>query len=81
MGDGGIHPIAELNQSDLPATPAAEPTRDVLNLRAMTTSIMKSTRQAKEKTAQASRVSYVAPMEDFQAVLNMTMREPVAAHR
>lgn len=81
MGDGGIHPIAELNPSDLPATPAAEPTRDVLNLRAMTTSIMKSTRQVKEKTAQASRVSYVAPMEDFQAVLNMTMREPVAAHR
>lgn len=88
MGDGGVHPIAELNPSDLPATsatPASQPTPDVLNLRAMATALMKSTQTAAQTSTgdmtHAKRVSYVAPIEDFQAVLNMTMREPAPAFR
>jgi len=88
VGDGGVRPIAELSPSELPATPATQSTPDVLNLRAMTTSIVNSTKHAKaaardaaRDAVAATRVSYVAPIEDFQAVLNMTMREPAPAHR
>jgi flagellar biogenesis protein FliO len=83
MGDGGVHPIAELNPADLPdATTQATAktmTPDVLNLRAMTSSLVKPLRETKSATPATKRVSYVAPLEDFQAVLNMALREPVPA--
>lgn len=79
MGDGGVHPIAELNPADLPAATTQTTTPDVLNLRAMTSSLVKPIREAKAATTATKRVSYVAPLEDFQAVLNMALREPVPA--
>lgn len=73
MGDGGIHPIAELDESDL--APAADGGAAVIpagitnGLRKL--ALLKS--GAREERTEVTRISYVAPMEDFEAVLSMAM--------
>lgn len=73
MGDGGVHPIAELDESDIaiPAesTSIAEAPKKIANgLRKL--ALMRN--DAAETPAPA-RIDYVAPLEDFDAVLNMAM--------
>ena len=77
MGDGGVHPVAELNADEIAAiVPAAEttivPARAVASLRTMVDAVRGREKVAPENT-DAGRISYVAPMEDFQAVLNIAM--------
>jgi flagellar biogenesis protein FliO len=82
MGDGGVHPVAELSEADLTTpTPAKHAELEVATakiaggLRKL--SLLrggKSDTQAVVKPEQRSkRISYVAPMEDFSAVLSMAM--------
>ena len=84
MGDGGIRPLAELNPADLPSASekpvTSTPMADVLNLRGLTSSFTKAREVAVANTTvnNTKRVSYVAPIEDFQAVLNMAMGSPAA---
>ena len=75
MGDGGVHPVAELDENDL--APAAEasslaaaPKKIADGLRKL--ALLRSDNDAADSTAPA-RIDYVAPMEDFQAVLSMAM--------
>ena len=85
MGDGGVHQIAELTEADLAQPEEAKGTASV-QIHAIADGIRKlglirGNADAKpaavsEKRANgndARRVSYVAPMEDFQAVLSMAM--------
>lgn len=74
MGDGGVHPVAELDENDL------LPTTDANDVTAAAASITGGLRKlallkggAKEEPVQDTRISYVAPMEDFEAVLSMAM--------
>lgn len=73
MGDGGVHPIAELDENDL--LPLADNTTGVLptglsnGLRKL--ALLKG--NIREQQPEHSRISYVAPMEDFEAVLSMAM--------
>jgi flagellar biogenesis protein FliO len=97
MGDGGVHPVAELDSGELSAEEAATPGEVVTlnvskvadSLRAMVpvrkADVAASTTPTATPTAtpaaaaeattttQTHRISYIAPMEDFQAVLNMAM--------
>jgi flagellar biogenesis protein FliO len=62
MGDGGVRYLTELQASDVPETAAEQ-------------------RRAPQPTARTTdtsshRISYVAPLEDFQAVLSMAMSGP-----
>ena len=87
MGDGGVHQIAELTENDIaPATDSlknagnasmhsiANGIRKLVLVRggADTLSVAKPAAQRGVK-GDAKRISYVAPMEDFQAVLSMAM--------
>ena len=89
MGDGGVHQVAELSESDLAFQDCAKPEgvapmhaiadgiRKLALIRGNKDAVSDSTESA-QYTGRASsreikRVPYVAPMEDFQAVLNMAM--------
>jgi flagellar biogenesis protein FliO len=87
MGDGGINQIAELSESDLTvATDAAHATGSA-PIHAIADGIRKlvlirgngadgvgnGAAKADAVVKNAKRISYVAPMEDFQAVLSMAM--------
>ncbi len=75
MGDGGVHPIAELDENDLAAGAtdqsgaAAIPVGIANGLRKL--ALLKGS--AKVEDVETTRISYVAPMEDFEAVLSMAM--------
>jgi flagellar biogenesis protein FliO len=76
MGDGGVHAVAELDESDLaaPESPttmvsvAAAPQKIANGLRKL--ALLRSDAAAEPAPA---RIDYVAPMEDFEAVLSMAM--------
>ncbi len=84
MGDGGVHQVAELNEADLVAN-AAGAKASTAPIHAFADGIRKlalvrgnaGSTPAPEtgisKKKGAARISYVAPMEDFQAVLSMAM--------
>lgn len=79
MGDGGVHPVAELDENDLvtetgidssaSVIPATIPAGIASGLRKL--ALLKS--GAKAEPVETTRISYVAPMEDFEAVLSMAM--------
>lgn len=73
MGDGGVHTVAELDESDLAAAPeassiAAAPKKIADGLRKL--ALLRNDAPAEPA---APRIDYVAPMEDFNAVLSMAM--------
>lgn len=76
MGDGGVHPVAELDENDLAVAPtvgsetaaAAKGIADGLRKLAL----LRNDAPARV-TAAPARIDYVAPMEDFEAVLSMAM--------
>lgn len=73
MGDGGVHPVAELEESDLAASPDAPsmvlaPKKIADGLRKLALLHTDAT-----ETPAPARIDYVAPMEDFEAVLSMAM--------
>lgn len=100
MGDGGVHPVAELDAAEVTADAAtgmttvqsaakladslksiipALPTRktataldmtDVANVADVAVPVPAMTTV---KADEPQRISYIAPIEDFQAVLNMAM--------
>lgn len=79
MGDGGVHPVAELDENDLITETAIDSSASVIPA-AIPAGIASGLRKlallkggAKAEPAEASRISYVAPMEDFEAVLSMAM--------
>lgn len=75
MGDGGVHPIAELDENDLAADATDQSGASVIpagitnGLRKL--ALLKG--NAKVENIETTRISYVAPMEDFEAVLSMAM--------
>lgn len=75
MGDGGVHPIAELDENDLATEAALQSSAAVIpagiasGLRKL--ALLKGS--ASPEPAGTTRISYVAPMEDFEAVLSMAM--------
>jgi flagellar biogenesis protein FliO len=84
MGDGGVHQIAELTENDIaPATDSlksaggpsmhsiADGIRKLVLVRGGADT--KTATTARGVKGDAKRISYVAPMEDFQAVLSMAM--------
>jgi flagellar biogenesis protein FliO len=94
MGDGGVHPVAELDPKDFSIVAEPETTETVVpagmvagaskmteSLRTLTLlrkpadveSPIDTAAETPDAVAQPQRISYVAPMEDFQAVLNMAM--------
>lgn len=73
MGDGGVRTVAELDESDLAAVPeaasiAAAPKKIADGLRKL--ALLRNDATAEPA---APRIDYVAPMEDFNAVLSMAM--------
>lgn len=78
MGDGGVHPVAELDESDLAASVQASslgaaPRTIAAGLRRLVL-LRSDARDARDAaTSTPARIDYVAPMEDFQAVLSMAM--------
>lgn len=80
MGDGGVHPVAELDESDFAlatdavregsAAPIATITGGLRKLALLRTD---SSDRAQTGAEQPARISYVAPKEDFDAVLAMAM--------
>jgi flagellar biogenesis protein FliO len=94
MGEGGVHQVAELSESDLASAPAGAKGAASAPMHAIADGIRKlalvrgsaGPSEAVETTATRSmaattrvitkgdkRISYVAPIEDFQAVLSMAM--------
>lgn len=77
MGDGGVHPVAELDESDLVAPVAAEPTaaRGVAAgpVAGLVGTALRTLSGRQAPTPPPARISYVAPMEDFQAVLSIAL--------
>lgn len=83
MGDGGVRPIAELGEGDLTASAQSElgaaPGRAVgaALSRWLPVGLAAAARAARRTGAAEpqipSRISYVAPIEDFQAVLSMAL--------
>jgi flagellar biogenesis protein FliO len=84
MGDGGVHQVAELSDNDLVGG-SADAKASVAPIHAFADGIRKlalvrgnagsksDPAQATRNGKNAPRISYVAPMEDFQAVLSMAM--------
>jgi flagellar biogenesis protein FliO len=85
MGDGGVHQVAELSEADL-APFAADKAAGSASIHSIASGLRKlalvrgnddarhtltSVTPARGKNAK--RISYVAPIEDFQAVLSMAM--------
>lgn len=88
MGDGGVHQVAELSELDVAPAAAGSAALGSAPIHAIADGIRKlglvrggATRDLPPKAAEASRgfwksrkrISYVAPIEDFQAVLSMAM--------
>ena len=101
MGDGGVHPVAELDASDMTAVESTSdvaaqsvakiadslrsmiptlPTRkatvsldDMVDAAELADVIAPAPVKVAATTVAPKRISYIAPMEDFQAVLNMAM--------
>jgi len=80
MGDGGVHPVAELDASELVAVPESEDKPAITAAQPKPWSLgtllggLRTQKAAPEpQNAEVERISYVAPIEDFQAVLNMAM--------
>ena len=89
MGDGGVHQVAELSEADLalqdgvtavtaaPMHAIADGIRKFALIRgnkdATTDRPIHGTNRDRTTARDIKRVSYVAPMEDFQAVLSMAM--------
>lgn len=77
MGDGGVHAVAELDESDLAVPAAGAETAAAAKgiadgLRKL--ALLRGDAPAKVTAAPApARIDYVAPMEDFEAVLSMAM--------
>ncbi len=78
MGDGGVHPIAELDENDLAPVismqdgPSVLPVGITNGLRRL--ALLKGgAKSEKTESTETTRISYVAPMEDFEAVLSMAM--------
>jgi len=81
MGDGGIQPVAELDESDLAAPDAVA--RGIAPAVAGVASGVATGvagrlrkiayRSAPEAKPTAERISYIAPIEDFQEVLSLAM--------
>ena len=90
MGDGGVHQVAELSEDDLAFTAEATKTIGSAPIHAIANGIRKlvlvrgnaAPKQVSGSGATATRdgklgakrIPYVAPIEDFQTVLNMTLR-------
>lgn len=75
MGDGGVHTVAELDESDL-AADADGCTTAAGRLPAGISGGLRRLALLKDGVASepaVKRISYVAPMEDFEAVLSMAM--------
>ncbi len=78
MGEGGVHQVAELNETDLTTdatNSAAAPALETITGGLRKLSLLRGGNDAApaaQKRAE-KRISYVAPMEDFQAVLSMAM--------
>lgn len=75
MGDGGVHPVAELDENDLAAvngdaTGAAAATTAKIAGGLRKLALLQGGKSEPEPT---ERISYIAPIEDFQAVLSMAM--------
>ena len=88
MGDGGVHQVAELSEADISGAASSSGILEAGSVHALAHGIRKlvlvgsksepkqiscageSSRDAKKN---AKRISYVAPLEDFQAVLSMAM--------
>lgn len=87
MGDGGVHQVAELSEDDLAAAAdgttavASSPMRaitDRFRRLALVRGTTESSSTAKSAAGRAARtethrISYIAPIEDFQTVLNMAL--------
>lgn len=84
MGDGGVHQVADLTDSDMtgsiedskvsaaPLHSIADGIRKLALVRGNATQ-KGDVVQARNGKGGTQRISYVAPMEDFQAVLSMAM--------
>lgn len=84
MGDGGVHQVADLTDSDLtgsiedskvsaaPLHSIADGIKKLALVRGNGTPKSDAV-QTRNGKGGAQRISYVAPMEDFQAVLSMAM--------
>ncbi len=88
MGDGGVHQVAELSDVDISGIAgdagvvAATPVHAIANgIRKLVLvgsknepgQIIDTATSARGIKKDAKRISYVAPLEDFQAVLSMAM--------
>ncbi|MEO7218652.1 MAG: flagellar biosynthetic protein FliO [Gemmatimonadaceae bacterium] len=85
MGDGGVHQVADLTETDIASSATnAAPAPGSAPMHAIADGIRKlalirNTEPPDEPAAARSakkngkRISYVAPIEDFQAVLSMAM--------
>ncbi len=76
VGDGGVHPITELDENDLAGATdkpgvTAIPAGITNGLRKL--ALIKGGAKAEAEAVETTRISYVAPMEDFEAVLSMAM--------
>lgn len=94
MGDGGVHQVAELTDADVassaegaaasgsaPIHAIADGFRKLVLVRgnAATKGSLDAERPTLEATKNGQRISYVAPIEDFQAILSMAMGAGVQA--
>lgn len=85
MGDGGVHQVADLTETDIASgavnatvAPGSAPMHAIADgIRKL--ALIRNTEPSEELAAARSakkngkRISYVAPIEDFQAVLSMAM--------
>lgn len=94
MGDGGVHQVAELTEADISGVTGGAGILDAAPVHAIKDGIRRlalvgSKSESKQVTSadsssrgarkSAKRISYVAPLEDFQAVLSMAMAGGVHA--
>lgn len=84
MGDGGVHQVADLTETDIGSTSSAAAAAGSAPMHAIADGFRKlalirnsDSSDAKPATSNpkksGKRISYVAPIEDFQAVLSMAM--------
>lgn len=88
MGDGGVHQVAELTEADISGAAGATGILDAAPVHAFAKGIRKlvlvgsksepkqlvnAEASSRATRKNAKRISYVAPLEDFQAVLSMAM--------
>lgn len=93
LGEGGVHPVAELTEADLTAAADAAKAGNIAPLDALAGGLRKlalvrgtagertgaAATQSAGKTVPQKRISYVAPMADFQAVLRVAMSGAASA--